>query len=119
MTFSFFLGGYFHDHSYRLVLRDDVLLISDYIGLPIPEHEKTVSVMENNDWEQLLNFLDNCRWKKRYDSEILDGTQWELKAKGKSFNINSSGSNAYPENFNVFLELLNKVINPTGISLIV
>ncbi|WP_162054743.1 hypothetical protein [Pontibacter pamirensis] len=117
MNFDFYLGGYFRDHSYRLVLDNDVLRISDYVGLPMPEHEMIVSVDDNKAWNELVGFLESCDWKKRNDSEVLDGTQWELIAKGKGSKISSFGSNAYPTDFDVFLALLNSVVNAVGVKI--
>lgn len=115
MKFDFYLGGYGRDHSYRILLKNNNLFISGYIGIPIPEHDKSVSIDKNEDWDRLVEFLPCCEWKRRYDSEILDGTQWELKIKGEGINIKSYGSNAYPEDFDQFMILLNKIIDPTGI----
>lgn len=117
MTFDFYLGGYGRDHSYRLILDNAVLRISDYVGLPMPEHEMIVSVDNNKAWKELVGFLESCDWKKRYDSGVLDGTQWELKAKGKGIKVNSYGSNAYPIDFEVFLALLNSVVGAVGIEI--
>lgn len=118
MTFDFYLGGYGRDHSYRIILKNDSLIISDYIGIPMPEHDKTFSVVKNEDWDKVVEFLTRCDWKRRYDSDILDGTQWELKVKSDGVNINSYGSNAYPEDFDDFLLLLNSVISEVGIKIV-
>ncbi|TPE43626.1 hypothetical protein [Pontibacter mangrovi] len=115
MTFDFYLGGYGRDHSYRIVLQDDNLVVSDYIGIPMPEHNEMVSVVKNEDWDRVVEFLTRCRWKRRYDSGILDGTQFEIKAKGDAINVNSYGSNAYPDDFDEFLTLLNRVVSVAGV----
>ncbi|GAB3533056.1 hypothetical protein GCM10027443_17770 [Pontibacter brevis] len=117
MTFDLYLGGYGRDHSYRIILQNESLIISDYISIPMPEHSKVVSVNKNKDWGRLVEFLKHCGWKRRYDSDILDGTQWELKAKGDGIKTNSYGSNAYPEEFDEFLVLLNRVISVVGIEI--
>lgn len=82
MKFDFYIGGYFHNHSYRLILNGDKLSISDYVGWPSPEHDKVIFVQDNKDWQHLVEFMKGCDWKKCYNSDILDGTQWELKARG-------------------------------------
>lgn len=117
MTFDFYLGGYGRDHSYRIVLHNDNLVISDYIGIPMPEHNEKVSVVMNEDWDRVVEFLTRCRWKRKYDSGILDGTQFEIKAKGDAININSYGSNAYPDDFDEFLALLNSVVRVAGVEI--
>ena len=117
MTFDFYLGGYGRDHSYRLVLNNTSLSISDYLGIFIPELDKVVSVDDNLDWNNLIEFLKSCSWKRRYDSDVMDGTQWELKANGNSIRINSYGSNAYPDNFDEFLMLLNRVLGVVSVKI--
>ncbi|WP_299818067.1 hypothetical protein [uncultured Pontibacter sp.] len=113
MTFNFYIGGYGRD-SHRFTLDNSRLRCSEYYGIP-SDHDKIISVAENEDWGKLLNFLKGCDWKRRYDSDILDGTQWELKVKAPRIHINSYGSNAYPENFGEFLVLLNRVLGETGL----
>lgn len=117
MNFDFYLGGYGRDNSYQLILERNELRISIYQGIPLPEHDKVISVENNKDWEQLVKFLESCKWNRRYDSDILDGTQWELKAKGKGINMKSYGSNAYPAGFNEFLVLLNRVVKEVGVEI--
>ena len=117
MTFDFYLGGYARDHSYRLVLTNSSLSISDFVGIPITEHDKVVSVDKSVDWNNLVVFLKVCNWKRRYDSNVLDGTQWELRVKGESISIESYGSNAYPDDFDEFLMLLNRVISEVGMKI--
>ncbi|WP_048920616.1 hypothetical protein [Rufibacter radiotolerans] len=115
-SFEFFLGGYFSD-SNQLKLEGNVLRCSEYQGFP-SEHDKLINLEGNKDWENLVKFLQTCNWKKRYaDNSVCDGTQWELKAKGKGINLNIYGSNEYPENFSELLGLLNKVVAPAGIKI--
>ncbi len=66
------------------------------------ERAKTISVQDNTGWQKLIEFMKCCKWKKRYDSGTLDGTQWELKAKGAGISIETYGSNAYPVDFDEF-----------------
>ncbi len=113
MTFDFYLGGYGRD-SYRLTLNNGSLSCSQYYGVPT-EHDKIIKISNNEHWEKLLSFLKNCSWEEVYDSTILDGTQWELKVMGRGIRINSYGSNVYPDNFDVFLLLLNNILNEAEI----
>lgn len=117
MTFDFYIGGYFHDHSYRIILKNNVLSISDYVDMPIPEHDKKICVEGSIEWLRLLAFLKCCNWKRRYDSVIMDGTQWEIEAYNDDIRVKSYGSNAYPDDFEQFLKMLNKVIRPAGVSI--
>ncbi|RDV11835.1 hypothetical protein DXT99_23920 [Pontibacter diazotrophicus] len=96
-------------------MNNGTLTISEYQGIPIPGHDKVLAVDDIIDWQLLLEFLKACNWKRRYDSNILDGTQWELTVSGKGISVRSYGSNAYPENFDMFLMLLNKVTGVVGV----
>ncbi|SIR32488.1 hypothetical protein [Pontibacter lucknowensis] len=118
MVFEFYLGGYGRDNNFNIILRDKNLYISTYHSIPLPEHFKLIQTDCDNDWLYLISYLKSCRWNKRYDSEILDGTQWELKVKGNGININSYGSNSYPQEFDEFLGILNRLIKSTGYSIV-
>ncbi|AKQ46424.1 hypothetical protein TH63_13600 [Rufibacter radiotolerans] len=65
-------------------------------------------------WEKLLAFLAGCTWEKEYVNGTCDGIQWELKAKGPGIKLKSWGSNEYPPDFKVFLQLLNECIAGAG-----
>lgn len=53
-------------------------------------------------------------WRHRYDSDVLDGTQWELKltyangSRGRSY----YGSNNYPYNFQALQKLMTTIAGP-------
>jgi hypothetical protein len=113
MAFNFYLGGYRRD-SYRVNFKNDVLRCVQYDGLPNPEDEKVISIEGNPDWELLLGFLKHCGWRKNYDSFSCDGTQWELEVKTDGIRIKSYGSNNYPDNFDEFLSLLNRIVCAAG-----
>lgn len=115
MVFNFYIGGYGRD-SYRFTLDNARLRCSEYYGIPTDDY-KVISVEGNKNWENLLDFLKGCGWKRRYDSDILDGTQWELKVKALGIHINSYGSNAFPDDFDKFIALLNKVLSEEEIQL--
>ena len=44
------------------------------------------------------------------DPSILDGTQWHLQIKTESSEIDTGGSNAYPENFNGLILAISRLI---------
>lgn len=116
MVFQFSLGGFHSSHNYAVRLNGDSLSVSDSLYPMPPEEETKIPVTNNTSWPQLLHFLKSCRWHRTYESGILDGTQWELKAKGNGLHLKSYGSNAYPENFGEFIGLLNAVISSSGIA---
>ena len=45
-------------------------------------------------------------WKKEYFAEVCDGIQWEVKIVTDDFTFKSHGSNAFPADFEDFLELV-------------
>lgn len=72
---------------------------------------------EINSPKQSINQLQNLikelsdlnieKWKRYYDSDILDGTQWELTIKfDKGRTIIKGGSNDYPDNWIDFIKVL-------------
>ena len=75
----------------------------------------------NEEWNKFLESivrLDVSNWKGNYmDPSILDGTQWHLQIKTESSEIDTGGSNAYPENFNGLIKSFNKLINNDYFSL--
>jgi hypothetical protein len=115
-SFDFFLGGYGRD-NFRLKLNGAVLLCSEYEGIP-SDIDKEIKVEGNTEWETLAEFIKGCKWKKTYnDPFTCDGTQWELKVSGNGININSYGSNLFPENFDEFMAIVNKIMEVTGIEI--
>ena len=75
----------------------------------------------NEEWNIFLESIDRlgvASWEQSYnDPSILDGTQWHLQIKTESSEIDTGGSNAYPENFNGLIKSFNKLINNDYFSL--
>lgn len=65
-----------------------------------------------NDFRDSLDKVNIWGWQDIYDSDILDGLQWEVKI---IFNgtkkIISYGSNNYPEKFESFLIAVRQLID--------
>jgi hypothetical protein len=58
-----------------------------------------------------LHRLNVLKWRKEYsNSEICDGTQWELVIKIDGRRRFISGSNAYPEGFEELQEAIRKLL---------
>lgn len=52
---------------------------------------------------------DVLDWESNYhDLNVLDGTQWSLEITGDFGSIQTSGSNAYPEEWDRFLKVLSE-----------
>lgn len=116
MQFNFFIGGYFGGYFEVFVKKADlVCFISDYPTKPLePTH--IFSIQNDPDFEILLQFLQNLKWKEIYDNGSCDGTQWTLKYRHKEIKLKSYGSNVYPKGFKKLLRLLNNITRKHGIS---
>ncbi|MEJ7627924.1 MAG: hypothetical protein WKF35_13745 [Ferruginibacter sp.] len=109
MKFKFFIGGFYNGH-FEIILKKENLIcfISNYPLNPLePTH--TFSIVEDTDWEILVQYLRTLQWKSFYEAGMYDGTQWTLEFKTEEINIKSYGSNAYPKGFKKLLRLLNNI----------
>jgi len=108
---KFTVGGYFYGYktleifingenvTYK-ILRNGLLNVDTKIS-----HEVKISA----DWIKKLDALNIFEWKEHYFSEILDGTQWELTFKDGKNIYRGGGSNAFPEDWEKFLDLLDEI----------
>lgn len=68
----------------------------------------------NEDWAKFLLKLDKLdiwNWDLSYQNHyVLDGNSWHLDIISGSKSIKSNGANAYPENFQAFLEALESLL---------
>ncbi|MBK9480364.1 MAG: hypothetical protein IPN99_16250 [Bacteroidetes bacterium] len=111
MRFQFFIGGYSSGH-FEVVLKNDELcfFVSDY-PMQIERQEPTqiISIKGDIEWQNLMKFIADIKWKRKYESDILDGTQWELTFKNETKKMNCYGNNAFPADFDNFITLLKKI----------
>lgn len=111
MSFHFSIGGFFCG-QFEVVLKDDELhfFVSDY-SFPMEYQEPTqiVSIKGDTDSQNLLKYLVDLKWKRTYDSDCLDGIQWELTFKNENKKMKCYGSNAFPSDFEKFIELIKKI----------
>ncbi|WP_210489875.1 hypothetical protein [Rufibacter aurantiacus] len=117
MIFEFSMGGYYAT-NYWVRYKCGVLLChtSDYPMPPIPE-EMLIVQLKDESWNLFLAFLSECTWEKEYLTDVCDGIQWELRVKRTGVNLKLYGSNAFPDDFSVFIGLLNTVIAEAGFSI--
>ena len=118
MKFRFSIGGYFSGR-FEVRLKDHVLLfffshIPSPIDLDKPDYK--VSVVGDSDFDNLVSLLKSLKWKRNYDSTILDGTQWELEFESEAVKIKCYGSNAYPSEFGTLLDALKVLTSKYGIT---
>ena len=123
---EFEIGGFHQGHE-RLVLGSNkISVIGDYQETLVTHNP---SAEEWKEFSQSLEQLKVWDWKKRYDSHILDGTQWSLLVRTTQYlmaqspfatsddkpvpysEIKCGGSNAFPPNFSKFITSINKLIN--------
>ncbi len=94
------IGGFFGP-SYEVKLMPDgtLLYTDDPYDFPVPGRESNGITVSEDQWREFRKALDNANvwsWKEYYDSDILDGTQWELTIKYRDAFVSSGGSNNYP-----------------------
>ena len=123
---EFDIGGFHQGHE-RLVLGSNkISVIGDYQETLVTHNP---SAEEWKEFSQSLEQLKVWDWKQRYDSDILDGTQWSLLVRTTRYlmaqspfgtlddkpvpysEINCWGSNAFPPDFSKLITSINKLIN--------
>lgn len=115
----FEIGGFFQGHRYLIVYNHGGNLILDYFPL-LPQYQGKTRPHYHAKWAKvrserwLKEFVDmGCEaWQAHYTSDILDGTQWSLRYKFDGENEHRlSGSNAFPGNWNRFMEWMENTIS--------
>ena len=107
---KFTVGGFFNGYKTvelvirggkvtRKILRDGLLNVDKKI---LPDAEISDTQLAK------LDALNIFAWDKDYSSDILDGEQWELTFKDGKKTYRGYGSNAYPENWERFLDWLDE-----------
>ena len=119
-TLNFFIGGF--DGGYEKILWLNGKLYHLMDGEPEdeevrPEEVLNVTTPSKKDWEEFWLTVDALKvwsWEKKYiNSEICDGTDWELRIKRKGRRRRKIyGINAYPQpegTFESFLDAITKL----------
>ena len=79
-------------------------------GLVKDEEHSYIAGFEDEKFDSLLDKIKENnidRWDKEYiDNTVLDGESWKLNINTKNIKLKSSGINAYPKNYDTFLNLL-------------
>ena len=114
VIFEFQIGS-FNEGFDRIFLKNQTLY-HETPSHPDEESNPILIVEEVKLTEEQLNIfwddLDKLKvwdWNRDYTNlEIMDGTEWRLKInKPKKRSIKTEGQNAYPNNFDDFLKILN------------
>ena len=123
---EFEIGGFHQGHE-RLVLESNkISVIGDYQETLVTHNPSA------EEWKEFFQSLEQLKvwdWKQRYDSHILDGTQWSLLVRTARYltvqspfatsddkpvpysEINCWGSNSFPPDFSKLITSINKLIN--------
>ena len=111
LSLKFILGSW--PLGYKLILEGNAVNVT-----PDPcsfNNEPMTCIPSIEEWNKFLESierLDVLNWKESYiDPSISDGTQWLFQIRTESFEIETGGSNAYPENFNGLIKSFNMLIN--------
>lgn len=117
MKFHFSLSGYFNSNNYEVTYKAGTLVCirSEFGHSPVAE--LVIPVAQSEAWEALVQHLVNSKWERQYESDYLDGTQWELKANISGHKINTYSNNVFPPHYEELLRLLNQITCPAGMEI--
>ena len=122
---EFEIGGFHQGHERLILGSNKISIIGDYQETLVTHNP---SAEEWKEFSQSLEQLKVWDWKQRYDSHILDGTQWSLLVRTTRYlmaqspfgtlddktvpysEINCWGSNAFPPDFSKLIASINKLI---------
>lgn len=109
--FHAFIGGFFGtDYTIELDGQELVYLADEtHSGEGRRERISPTGDEWNTFWKQ-LNELGVWEWKRKYETEICDGTQWELDIKYGDKKRKCYGSNAYPDRFDEYLQAVKELL---------
>ena len=97
--FRFSIGGYGSSNFYFELQGNKASFCADQFDTRFGvKHNKEISPTEMSEFQDKLNELKILQWKRRYDSDVLDGKQWEYEmVYNGSINKRSYGSNSFPD----------------------
>lgn len=108
----FSIGGYWEGYETKTyTIKDDK--VHTYVEHSLNLTPSNIGEIEPMDKEYFLNSIEELHigeWRRRYDSDVCDGTQWELEiyfSNGRR-PVMFYGNNAYPYNFDSVLSLFDK-----------
>ena len=109
------MGGY-HSENIKIRKYYNSIEIQNSNAPIFYEEEKVLIKVSKEEWIKFWRKMDKINvweWQKDYfNPHILDGTQWELIIQGNGRGkIKVFGSNAYPDNFQSFLNAVNLIAN--------
>ncbi len=108
MKFRFSIGGYFSGR-FEVILKNDSLLFfvsSRPMPIDISKPDYEIPIEGEAEFLNLISLIEGLKWKRSYNAPIMDGTQWVLEFASENKKSSCYGSNAYPADFDAFLDQL-------------
>ena len=112
---KFMIGGYIGWETIEVIEVDGKYTVKYQKALW--EDWQVFDNIDLKDWSTKLEEVHINRWRKEYmNTGILDGTQWNLEYKAKDKRCRHIyGSNAYPDNFDDFMQALGALYEIIGV----
>lgn len=109
---KFTIGGYFSGYkTVEITVRGGKVSYEILRnGLLDVDKKKSPAVEVDEAWLKEFDSLNIFDWQENYSADVLDGTQWELTIKDSKKTYHGGGSNAYPEDFERFLDWIDVLI---------
>lgn len=108
----FLASGGFFGPNYRVFWQEEKL----FYGVSAKSGAKeTLTTLEPtlDQWTSFRKALDELgvwSWRKKYERNVLDGTQWSISIQYEGRRVASSGSNDYPRDYAEFLTAVQKLL---------
>lgn len=112
---EFKIGGYIGWETIQVIENDGKYTVKYQKALW--EEWQTFEDINLDEWNDELERMHINKWHKLYiDYGILDGTEWLLEYKVKDKRCRHiHGSNAYPDNFDEFMQVLSVLYKIIGV----
>lgn len=109
---KFTIGGYFSGYkTVEITVRGGKVSYEILRnGLLDVDKKKSPAIEVDEAWLKEFDALNIFDWQENYSADVLDGTQWELTIKDSKKTYHGGGSNAYPEDFERFLDWIDVLI---------
>ena len=98
--------------SYRVEWDDSSLTYTKFRRGYEPDGDPEAIQPTDAQWKRFWKFMEEfSAWDERYEQDgVCDGASWLIEVENDDFRLSSSGSNAYPEDFQTFLQEVRRLI---------
>ncbi len=108
---KFTVGGFFGGYkTVEISIAGDAASYKILRNGLLDVEKKFSTVKVSTAWLDELDALKIFAWQENYSSDVSDGTQWQLTFKDGEKIYRGHGSNAYPENWERFLDWLDALV---------